>query len=158
MPVCTFGYPARKIIFSHRLSNKNVTFTSQVSKKVDVLFSLFHYIFVYCPPLIPHFLLFNCQFSVASLTNISKKNFFSHFQKGAGTQVNYSFKIYIKRNFFLFFKKGAGKPYRRVPSQKKPCKVLTNNQGNEFGQQPEIKIQEDGHCIMILLVKAFHII
>ena len=36
--------------FSYRLSQK--IFTSQVFKKVDDLYLLFHYIFVYYPPLI----------------------------------------------------------------------------------------------------------
>src|SRR6218665_2929515 len=33
----------------------------------------FHYIFVYYPSVIQHFIVFNCQFSVASLTNINKQ-------------------------------------------------------------------------------------
>ena len=47
--------------------------------------------------------------------------FYSHFEKGAGTQVTYSFKIYIKEIFVLLFKKGASTPYRNVPSHKRPC-------------------------------------
>src|SRR6218665_1856568 len=94
-------YPARKIIFSHRLSKK---FTSQVAKKVDVFFLLFHYIFVYYPPLIRLFLLFSCQFSVASLINISQKNFLT-LPERCRYRVNYSFKIYIKEIFFFSSKK-----------------------------------------------------
>ena len=91
--------------------------TSQISKKVDDLFLLFHHIFVYYAPLIRQFLLFNCQFSVASLTNISKQHF-SHFRKGAGTQVNYSFKIYIK--FFSLQKRCRYAVSARTIT-KKPC-------------------------------------
>src|SRR6218665_1866539 len=83
-------------------------------------FLLFHYLFVYYPPFSQHFVVFNCQFSVFPLhplTNIGKKKF-SHFQKGPGTQVTYSFKICITQMFFSSLQKSAGTPYRRVPSQK----------------------------------------
>ena len=52
------------------------------------IFLLFHYIFVYYPPFIQHFLVFNCQFSVfsvASLINIGKQ--ILTLPKGADTQV-----------------------------------------------------------------------
>jgi len=62
-------YLAGKIIFSHRLSKNFLLRKSQ--KKLMTFFLLFHYIFVYYPPLIRHILLFNCQFSVPSLTNIN---------------------------------------------------------------------------------------
>src|SRR6218665_3655493 len=79
----TFG--AEKI-FSRRISQK-------VSKKVDDHFWLFHYIFVYYPPFIQHFLVFNCHFSVASLINISNKISVLTLPKRCGMQVTYSFKI-----------------------------------------------------------------
>jgi len=45
--------------------------------------------------------------------------FSSHFKRGAGTQVTYSFKMYITKKFLLF-KNGTGTPYWRVPSHKCP--------------------------------------
>src|SRR6218665_688178 len=85
-------------------------------------FSAFSLYFRLLPTSYSTFLLFNCQFSVASLTNISKKNF-SHFQKGASMQVNYFFQIYIKQIFFSCQKRCR----YAVPAHtvtKKPCKYL----------------------------------
>src|SRR6218665_2009972 len=43
--------------------------------------------------------------------------------------MTYSLTIYITNNCFFFtWKKGAGTPYRRVPSQKKPCLGLTHRE------------------------------
>src|SRR6218665_292316 len=87
---------------SHRISQK-FDFAS-LEKKLMTFFLLFHYIFVYYPPFIQHFVVFNCRFSVASPLLIYVKKNFSHFQKCASTQVTYSFKIYIK-NFFSSLQK-----------------------------------------------------
>ena len=89
-------------------------------------FSLYFRLLGY-PPIIRHFLLFNSQFSVASLTNISKKKFFLTLPEGC----RYASKLFLQNIhyfFILLFKKGAGAPYRRVPSQKNLDKCVARSQ------------------------------
>src|SRR6218665_800713 len=93
------------------------------SRKKLMTFLLFHYIFVYYPPLIQHFLLFNCHFSVPSLTSISKQNLFLTLPERS----RYASKLFLQNIHNIFFSSLQKRSRYAILAHtitKKPCSML----------------------------------